>query len=222
MGFIEGLAGIKEELDKQTDYPDRQKASWVSIKDKEAVKLTPLQELDHGSPKYSVKNGLGRVVLEHSNPDNWQKKAECTVDEGSCFGCANGWRQKKVLYINVLEDNGMDEPRVKIFSRALGKGSVAQTLIDVASDEDFDFSLTNKVFKFSRTGTTKDNTTYTLSPLPKASEVNPEEYDLWDLGQAPFHVDPEKQETYYSGGSLKSETKTEAVAQSAAKVDVDW
>lgn len=228
MGYLQGLAAISEEMSKQGDFEDRQKATWVSLKDGESSKLTPLQELDEGSPNYSAKNGLGRVVLEHSNPDNWQKKAECTVDEGSCYGCSKGWHQKKILYVNVLEEKSGEEPRVAIYSRALGKGSVAQTFINVASDEDYGFSITDKVFKYSRTGSTKDNTTYTLSPLPKASTVKVENYQLWDLDQAPFHVDPEKQEDYYNGVPLKDAGKGKASAEApaapatAASVDVDW
>lgn len=227
MGFIEGLSAIKDELAKQGDFPDRQKASWVSLKDGESVKLTPLQELDAGSPNYSVKNGLGRVVLEHQHPVEFKRRAECTDDEGSCYGCEQGWRQKKVFYINVLEERPGEEPEVKIFSRALGKGSAAQEFLNAAGDEDYGFSITDKVWKFSRTGSTKDNTTYTLSVLPgKAgnSKVTVEDYDLWDLNQAPFHVDPEKQEVYYTTGRLKDDGTKPADKEpaSAASVDVDW
>jgi hypothetical protein len=230
LGYLEGLAQIDEQIEaSQSGGEERQKAKWVSLKDGESVKLTFLQELDKGSPNYSEKNGLGRFYLEHSNPNNWKTQAECTINEGACHGCANGWRQKTVLYINALVDDGMNEPYVALFSRAVGKGSVANDLRAIAADPDYGNSITDKTFKFSRTGKTKDDTTYTLSPLPKATKVDIENQELWDLSQAVLTIDDvDKQARYYNGEPLKEifkgdgEAKKNAEPATAASVDVDW
>lgn len=227
LGFIEGLSKLDEELSKQGEYPDREKATWVSIKDKESVKVVPLQEFDEGSPNYSAKNGLARTYLEHSNPGNFKLQAECTVNEGSCYGCEQGWRQKRVLYINVLVDNGTDEPYVAILSRGFGKNSPADILRGAAADEDFNNSITDKVWKYSRAGTGTDSV-YSISPLPKGHKYKVEDYDMWDLSQAVFHVDPEKQERYYTTGRIKGDDNEKSLAtagapaNAAAAVDVDW
>jgi hypothetical protein len=222
MGYISGLATINETLAKRPssggDFEDRPKATWVSLKGGETTKIVPLQEIDKGSPNFSEKNGLAIISIQHSNPENWKKNAECTADEGECYACEKGWRQKFVLYVNVLVDNGTDTPVVGIFSRGLGKGSVAQTLLDMAGDEDFDTSISDKTFKFSRTGTTKDDTTYSLSALPKPHTLNVEDYELFDLPQYTFKVKYEKQEAYYLDGQ---EAKAPAPA-SASAVDADW
>jgi hypothetical protein len=195
MGFLEGLDSIKENLNSKGSE-DRVKAKWLSLKGGETVKLVFLQELDKTADNYSEKNGLGRVYLEHSNPDNWRKSAECTVDEGFCYGCKNGWRQKGQLYINVLVDDGKNEPYVAVLSRGTGKGSVTKLLYEYAAD---DGTITDKWFKFKREGTTKDNTTYILMPS-KAHEINVEDHEVYDLGKVVFHVDPERQEAYYNDG----------------------
>lgn len=174
MGFVTGLAGIREQQAKQPqneDFADRPKAEWVSLKDGESVKVTPLQEIDEGSPNYNADMGLAIFSLQHSNPDNWKKNAECTVDEGDCYGCAQGWRQKTVFYINVLVEEKGRKPYVGILSRGLGKGSVAQSLLNMAADEDYNNSITDKTFKFARTGSTKDNTTYSLDISPNTPLV---------------------------------------------------
>lgn len=226
IGFITGLAGVQQELAKRPsggNYEDRPKAQWVSLKDGESVKLVFLNEIDEGSPNYSVKNGLSIFSLQHSNPENWRKQAECTVDEGECYGCANGWNQKVVFYSNVLVDDGKNEPYVAIWSRGVGKQSVVQELINMAADDDFNNSVTDKVFKFSRKGATKDDTTYTLSALPKGHEYNLEDYELFDLQQYVFHVSPDRQEAYYfdlKDGQKAPEAKK--VPVSASSVDADW
>lgn len=226
MGFIKGLAGIKEELAKRPsggDFADREPAKWASIAAKGAPqKYVFLQEIDEGSPNFSEKNGLALFSLQHSNPDNWRKTAACTIDEGECYGCAQGWRQKIVLYVNVLHLDDEEGPTVKIWSRGLGKGSVAQSLLDMAADEDYNNSITDKTFKFSRSGTTKDDTTYTLTNLGKEHGLNVEDYELFDLEQYVFTVAPERQEAYYLDLKDGQKPAEQAKPVSPSSVDADW
>lgn len=233
MGFVTGLAGVREQQAKQPvneDYADRPKAEWVSLKDGESVKITPLQEIDEGSPNFSKENGLAIFSLQHSGEgENWKKTAECTVDEGDCYGCAQGWRQKTVLYLNVLVTPKTGDPYVGILSRGLGKGSIAQSLLNMAADaEDYNNSITDKTFKFSRTGSTKDNTTYSLDIVPNAKAVKVGDFtdSLFDLPKYVFHVAPEHQENYYNGRKFGKNAEAapakEAKPASEDSVDNDW
>lgn len=228
MGFVSGLAAIKEIQDSRPsgDFKERVKATWVSLKAGEEVKLVFLQEIDEGSPKYSEKNGLAKFFLEHSNPDNWRKSAECTANEGSCYACDQGWRQKTVFYVNVLVQKGKEDPYVAVLSRGLGKTSIVNTLLKMAGSEDYDLSITDKTFTFSREGSTKDDTVYTLSNLGKPHKFNVEDFELFDLEGVPFHVDPSRQENYYTDGASGA-GKGVAAAEpakpvSASSVDADW
>lgn len=225
MGFIQGLAGINQELAKRPtggDFEDRPKARYVSLDDGESQKLVFLQEIDEGSPNYSAKNGLALFALMHSNPDNWKKSAKCTADEGECFGCSRGWNQKVLLFVNVLVDDGKEDPYVAIWNKGIGKGSVAQALIDMAADTDFDNSITDKTFKLTRTGQ-KKNTTYSLSPMPKPHTLDLESYELFDLKQYVFTVKPEKQEAYYlDSQGAEAAPAEQARPVAASSIDADW
>lgn len=227
MSVIKGLAAIQQELAKRPqpgDFEDRPKARYVTVKDGESVKLVFLQELDESSPNFNAKNGTGIFVLMHTNPDNWKKSAKCTADVGECYGCKKGWKQKVLLFINVLVDDGKEEPYVAIFNKGLGKGSVAQSLLSMAQDADFDESISDKTFKFSRSGE-KTNTTYALSPMPKPHSLNVEDYELFDLEKYVFTVSPEKQEAYYLDGQEPEDAAPAAAparSTASASVDAEW
>ena len=186
-----------------------------------------LQEIDEGSPNYNTKNGTAVFVLMHTSPDNWQKSAKCTADLGECYGCKKSWSQKILLFINVLVDDGKEDPYVAIFNKGLGKGSVAQSLLNMAADPDFDESISDKTFKFTRTGE-KKKTTYSLDALPKPHGKDLTEYDLFDLEQYVFTVSPEKQEAYYLDGQEAPseeptrERATVGASAGGSSVDAEW
>lgn len=227
MGVIQSLARINEELEKRasnSNFEERVPATWVKVDDGQTVKLIFLQEIDEGSPNYLPENGTVLFSTQHENPDNWKKKAECTDDEGECYGCSRGWPQKLLIYANVLVDDGTNEPYVAIWSRGVGKKSVAKQLIDMAGDSDYDNSITQYPFKFSREGTKKE-TVYSLTPTPKPHDKDLTQYELFDLKKYLFYVSPEKQEEYYLGGeNTNKEAKVEEDRKpvSASSVDSDW
>lgn len=227
MSVITGLAAINQELSKRSsgDFEDRPKARYLQLKDGDSVKLVFLQEIDDASPKYSAKNGLAIFSLQHTSPSNFRKSAACTQSEGACFGCQKGWKQKIVFYVNVLVNDGENEPYVAIWNRGLGKGSVAQTLLDIAADEDFGNAISDKTFKFSRTGATKDNTTYSLAATPKNHDLDVESYELFDLEKYIFTVPFEKQAAYYEfaeDGSSAEAPASSAPASSSASSMMEW
>jgi hypothetical protein len=224
MGYLDGLASVRERIANKGggDFEDRVKATWLTVQPDTAVKITPLQELDEGSPRYSAKNGVARFVLEHSHPDNFKKKAPCTIDEGECYGCASGWYQKVALYINVLVDDGTKDPYVALWSRGVGKNSVAKQLLEIAADEDFGNSITDKSFKLTREGKGNDSS-YTLVQLPKCLVSDVEAYsdDVFDIDKSLFKVTPERQEAYYLDGQAPKADAPKAEV-SASSVDSDW
>jgi len=221
MGFLKGLAAVQTELEKRPVFEDRVKAPYVNVEDGKSVKITPLQELDEGSPNFSRKNGVGIFVVTHTNPEDFTKKAPCTIDEGDCYGCARNWRQSVMMYLNVLVEDGSKDPYVAVLSKGTGKNSLGKALLDIAADEDFNNSITDKVFKLSRSGTKKD-TTYSLTALPKPNDKNVEDYEVYDLEKVVFKVNPENQEKYYTGAEAGSAKEEPAAAASATSVDVDW
>ena len=123
MGIVKGLKDLNKALDKPTyNEGDGTKARWVKLEDGESVKVRFLQELDPDSPSYNEKLGLGFIAVEHTNPGDYRRKALCSMDDqGKCWGCEQhrkdykaGWKGRSRLYINVLVDDGKEEPYVAI------------------------------------------------------------------------------------------------------------
>lgn len=241
MGFVKGLKGIKQHVDaedakfaKRGDS-DTQRATWFKIKDKQTVKILFLQELDPDAPNYSEKNGLGVLAVEHVNPKNYRRKALCSIeDEGLCWACEEhakdwkaGWKQKSKLYINVLVDNGTDEPFVAILSQGFGPKSITPLLLEFAQgDEDADEtpSITDKWFKVKRNGSGVSDTSYILMP-GAASKENVEDYELFDLEKAVRNVPYAQQEAHYLDGEAEDEVAAEAAAESSKEresVSAEW
>ncbi len=184
--IVRGLASLEGYLDKaNAPFDDSPKARWVKLDDGQTVKINFLQEIDADSPNYSEKAGTTFLAVEHSNPDDYRRKALCTLeDEGSCYGCEQarahpktGWRSRGRLYANVLVDDGKDTPYVAILSQGTSGKSITPTLVMFASDAG---GITGSAFRIKRSGT-GTATEYSLVPIMKSEGVNPDEYDLFDL-----------------------------------------
>ena len=234
MGLIKGLKGINAHVEAEDAKfagkgdGDSVKAKWFKIADKETVKVLFLQELDPDSENYSQKNDLGFIAVEHSNPKNFRRKAVCTVDdEGVCWACEQhnkdwkaGWKQKNKLYINVLVDDGKNEPFVAILSQGMGPKSVTPALIEYAGDG----SITDKWYKVKRTGAGQTDTSYLLMPSI-ASKLSVEDYELFDLEKALYSVSYAQQEAHYMDGEATEEAVENKPAweeKSSSSGDTEW
>ena len=166
---------------------------------------------------------MGIVGIEHVNPKDYLRKAICTFDdEGQCFGCEQhrrdikaGWKSKPRFYINVLVDDGTEEPYVAIFSQGMGPKSATPEISQYAAETG---SITNLVWKLKRTGE-KTDTSYSIIPLPTA-EVKPidySKYELYDLPKtAVRNVAYAEQENFYFG------VATENSEEATTSTSVEW
>ena len=225
MSIVKGLKSINAHVDaEEAKYnrsgDDTPKSRWFKIKDKESVKVIFLQELDEESENYSKKNDLGFLAVEHVNPKNWMRKAVCTMaEEGACYGCEQhradwkaGWKQKTRLYINVLVDDGENEPYVAILSQGNGPKSVTPSVIEQAGEIG---TITDKWFKIKRTGSGSTDTSYLLTPLG-AHDKNVEDYELYDLEAALRQVPYAEQAAHYHNGEAAGEAPESKPATSSS------
>ena len=222
MGIVRGLKNINAHVDaeeaKFNGSGDSTPTKWFKLADKQAVKVLFLQELDPDSPNYSQKNDLGFLAVEHVNPKNWRRKAVCTIDEeGACYGCEQhrkdwkaGWKQKTRLYINVLVDDGQNDPYVAVLSQGNGPKSITPTLIEYAGDG----SITDKWFKIKRTGAGATDTSYMLLPGAASSE-NVEDYELFDLEKVLRQIPYAEQEAHYLDGQEEADAGAAPAAAAA-------
>jgi nitric oxide synthase oxygenase domain/subunit len=108
-----------------------------------------------------------------------------------------GWKGRSRLYINILVDDGTEEPYVAIFSQGAGPKSATPEVIQYAGETG---SITNVVWRLKRTGE-KTDTNYSIIPLPAANTepVDPN-LELFDLEKVAVRdVAYAEQESFYLG-----------------------
>jgi hypothetical protein len=224
MGIVKGLKDLNKALDKPTyNEGDGSKARWVKLEDGESVKIRFLQELDPDSPSYNEKLGLGFIAVEHTNPKDYRRKALCSMDDqGKCWGCEQhrkdykaGWKGRSRLYINVLVDDGKEEPYVAILSQGSSGKTVTPTLIEYAGEMG---SITNLMWRIKRTGT-KTDTSYTIIPLGKdEAPFDTSALELYKLEETAVRDLPyTEQEAFFAGEGSNSESSDSATSSS-----LDW
>ena len=224
MSKIVGLAGMSKAMEK-TSYSNGEdsKAKWLKMEDGESVKIRFLQELDADSPTYNDKLGCGFIALEHTNPKDYRRKALDTIkdedrdwaDEQHRKDPKAGWGARKRLYINVLVDDGKNDPYVAILSQGVSGKTITPTLIEYAYEMG---SITNLMWRVKRSGL-KTDTSYTIIPLAK--DETPFDFssvEIFDLDKTAVRSVPyAEQEAFYTGESRSEETESTSTSSS-----VDW
>jgi hypothetical protein len=224
MGLAKGLKELNKAIDKPSYAEgDGTKARWVKIEDGESIKLRFLQELDPDSPEYREENGLGFIANEHTNPADYRRKALCSMDDqGKCYGCEQhrkdykkGWKGRPRLYVNVLVDDGKEEPYVAILSQGASGKAITPTLIEYAGEVG---SISNLMWRIKRIGKNTD-TSYTIIPLAKDEEkFDTSSLELYDLEKVAVRDLPYvDQESFYNNENGNKEEE-----QSATSSSVDW
>lgn len=205
MSIIKGIKEMEKALEKTKPMDTQgQKVRWVKLEDGQSIKVRFVNELDEDSPHYGEDRGLAIIVKEHTNPKDYRRKAVDTMDtEGRDWAeemhrkdPKAGWGGRFRFYINVLVDDGIEDPYVAVWSQGVGKQSAFNTLKEYALDTG---SISNRVWRMKRQGTGTD-TTYILLP----GDADTEKFD-WK-GVEPFnlekvvrHVPYAEQESFYLG-----------------------
>ena len=222
MGLVKGLKDLNKVMDKpQSSGGDGSKARWVKLEDSESIKIRFLQELDPDSPHYNEKSGLGFIAVEHTNPKDYRRKALCSIDDqGKCWGCEQhrkdykaGWKGRSRLYINVLVDDGKEDPYVAILSQGSSGKTITPTLIEYAGEMG---SISNLMWRIKRTGT-KTDTSYTIIPLQKdETPFDASSLEMYELEKIAVRDLPyTEQEAFFNGENGQEES-------SATSSSVDW
>ena len=223
MGIVKGLKDLNKALDKpQSSGEGGAKGRWLKIEDGESLKIRFLQELDPDSPHYDQKLGLGFIAVEHTNPKDYRRKALCSIDDqGKCWACDQhkkdykaGWKGRQRLYINVLVDDGKEDPYVAILSQGHSGKTITPTLIEYANEMG---SISNLMWRVKRTGS-KTDTSYTAIPLAKdEKDFDKSGLELFELETVAVRDLPyDQQEAFYlHGDGEKSE-------DSSTSSSLDW
>ncbi len=112
-------------------------------------------------------------------------------------------------YINVLVDDGKEEPYVAILSQGTSAKTITPTLIEYAGEMG---SISNCTWRIKRTGT-KTDTSYTIIPLAKDEQpFDTSALELIDLEKSAVRYVPyAEQEAFYlygDGGAAEESVET--------------
>lgn len=237
MGIQKGLKAInayKDELQRRKDAAEAGKINWFKMQDGESVEIRFLQEIDESCENYSEKNGIGVFATEHVKPgkENFHVKAVCSMDsEEACFGCEQhkkdwkaGWKGKNKLYINVLIKRKDGTQEVAVLSTSNGpKGTIAPNVITAAEENN---TITDRWWKITRIGT-GEGTVYQPFVRGPSDDVNPEDFEVFDLSKCYREVPYAEQEAFFfpapaRGGDDEDSSDSDKSADSKTSAAVDW
>jgi hypothetical protein len=204
MAIVKGLKNIEAMLDKPKFENNGPRVTWLKLEDNQSVSVRFVNELDGDSPSYDEKNGLAIVVSEHTNPKDYKRKAACSAEsEGRCFGCEMhrkdmkaGWRARLRFYINVLVDDGVNEPYIAVWSMGVAKSATFDTIREYVQDSQ---SLSSMTWKLKRNGKGTE-TTYILIPIKQDEEkFDWSKYEIPELEAVVREVPYAEQESFFLG-----------------------
>ena len=204
MAIVKGLKNIEAMLDKPKFENNGPRVTWLKLEDNQSVSVRFVNELDGDSPSYDEKNGLAIVVSEHTNPKDYKRKAACSAEsEGRCFGCEMhrkdmkaGWRARLRFYINVLVDDGTNDPYIAVWSMGVSKSATFDTIREYVQDSQ---SLSNMTWKLKRNGKGTE-TTYILIPIKQDEEkFDWSKFEIPDLEAVVREVPYAEQESFFLG-----------------------
>lgn len=212
MSIYKGLKSINENMEKsgrpQSSGP---KVRWLKLDDGQSVKIRFANELDEDSKYYDVSRGAAIVVREHQNPKDYKRKAVCTLEtEGRDWAeemhrkdPKAGWGGRLRFYINVLVDDGIEEPYMAVWSTGVSKSPTFNTIREYAVESD---GISNMQWKLKRNGKGME-TNYVLIPGPVDTDpFNWSEYEAFPLENAVRHIPYSEQESFYMGYDNPSTT----------------
>lgn len=166
--------------------------------------------------------------------NGWRNRANCSLDsQGDCYPCnrvkdysvewadRKGWKQKEKFYINVIageqvevKDKFNGKDRTRYFPSDLGKGEDTVYLLEQGTyngiwDQLAEAAVENEtildtLWKVSRKGSGFNDTSYTLTQLPKKTTdglKDLKEYELYNIKEDVLVEIPyAQQEAFYYRG----------------------
>ena len=205
------LADMKKTIEESSSSSGTGKR-FIYLRDGDNYKVRFRQELTEDGANHNDDAGTSVVVPVVTSPINWKYKAMSTAglaeSDYRCWateqiGNDRRWKPRPVLLINaaVEVEPGQWEPRI-IETVLTNPRHIGQTIIEYAETYG---TITDRYYKFSRTGSGPQDTSYTLIPLETAEEpeaiANLQMHDLDNV----YKVIPyEQQEAFFTTGEVAS------------------
>jgi hypothetical protein len=183
---------------------------FFTVSSGQSYRIRFRQELTEDSKNYTESIGTAITVPVITSPINWKWRVASTASLSEfnyrCWGSEQSvvdkaWRAKPHLLINIAVElePGVWEPRV--LDTTFNQRHVGLTLIEYAKE----FStITDRYYKYSRTGSTAADTNYSLIPLDSAPELPAiAELPMHQLDNVYMKLPYEKQQVFLTTGEIK-------------------
>jgi hypothetical protein len=186
---------------------------FFSISSGETFKIRFRQELTEDSKYFEESSGTAITVPVITSPINWKWRVASTAQLAEfnyrCWGSEQitkdtRWRPKAHLLINVAVEiePGTWEPR--IIDTTFNQRHIGLILIEYAKEFG---TITDRYYKYSRTGSGAQDTNYTLIPLDQSPMPdNIKSLQMHDLNSVYMALPYANQEKYLTTGELAKES----------------
>lgn len=210
MGF-QSLKTLKD-LEKNIPSASGGSKKFFSIQSGETFKIRFRQELTEDSKFYDENSGTAITVPVVTSPINWKWRAASTASLADynyrCWaseqiGKDSRWKPKAHLLINVAVETSPGTWEARIIDTTFNQRHIGLILIEYAKEFG---TITDRYYKYSRTGSGAQDTNYTLIPLdqgamPEAISGLP----MHDLNNVYQTIPYAKQEAFFTTGELEKE-----------------
>lgn len=185
---------------------------FFTIQSGETFKIRFRQELTEDSKNYDDVAGTAITVPVVTSPINWKWRAASTSGlENYNYRCwaseqigkDTRWRPKPHLLLNVAVETSPGSWEPRIIDTTFNQRHIGLILIEYAKEFG---TITDRYYKYSRTGSGAQDTNYTLIPLDQSPmPENIAKLTMHDLNSIYMTIPYAKQETYFTTGELSKE-----------------
>lgn len=199
-----------KDLEKSIPQPGKSGLKkYFSLQSGDTYKIRFRQELTEDSANYDDSVGAAIVVPVVTSPINWKWRVASTsgLEEFNyrCWASEqiatdSRWKPRPHLLINVaVEMDGVWEPR--ILDTTFNQRHIGLILMEYAKEFG---TITDRYYKYSRTGSGSSDTNYTLIPLNQAEMPNEiSSLPMHDLDKTYMTLPYDKQQSYLTTGEIE-------------------
>jgi hypothetical protein len=207
-----GFTSLKTLKELEKNVPQQGKSGlkrYFTLQNGDSYKIRFRQELTEDSANFDEEVGAAIIVPVVTSPINWKWRVASTSNlpefgyrcwASEQVNADSRWKPRPHLLVNVaVEIDGNWEPR--ILDTTFNQRHVALIMMEYAKEFG---TITDRYYKYSRTGSGSSDTNYTLIPLGQ-SEM-PEEIKslpMHDLEKSYMTLPYDKQKSYLTTGEME-------------------
>ena len=184
---------------------------YFSLKDGDSYRIRFRQELTEDSDNYDSDRGAAASIDVITSPINWKWKVASTAGSDKhgyrCWASERSksdskWKPRAHLLVNVAVEIEPGQWEARVVDTTFNQRHIGLTLIEYAKEFG---TITDRYYKYSRTGSGASDTNYNLIPLEVSDETDDiSDLPLHDLDNMYLSLSYDEQEAYLTTGERTS------------------